>query len=194
MAMKPIITLLFLLVPLLMPSAKAPHPINIDPTVTTFDSIPPVETDLTFFIDTVQDTSQQRNKTAIVGTTRIRRMKMIPVVSDPPPAEAIKNSLMGLLKHNNLLAETEEQASCTIKIEILDCSLTETYSGLTQTMTADISTRLTLRDRSSSLNEKTYVIKSRNSKSSIDVSKHAGSILQEAVESFLGETLKTISK
>jgi|GEM_PF-6693577 len=192
--MKLLKTLIFVLAALSMAWAKPPRPVIIDPTVFAFDSIPPVETDLTFFIDTVQDTSQQRNTTAIVGTTRVRRMKMASIISDPPPAEVIKNSLVGLLGHHRLLAEKAEQASSIISIEILDCTLTETYSTISQTMTADISLRLTLRDRESPLDEKKYVIKSQNSKSSIDMSKHAGPILQEAVESALREILKTISK
>jgi len=70
--MKLLKTLIFVLAALSMAWAKPPRPVIIDPTVFAFDSIPPVETDLTFFIDTVQDTSQQRNTTAIVGFHHIR--------------------------------------------------------------------------------------------------------------------------
>ena len=175
-------------------AAKPVPPITINPTVKTFDSIPKVQTERTFFVGTVQDTSLQRDETGKVGETRIRRRKMAPLLSDPPPAIVIKRSLEGLLINQELKASVPDSADYTIRLFILEFGLTESKRKLGQTMEANITIQVSLVSREDSTQIKQYTIKSQNSKSTIDTSKYAESILRGAVEDALKEIIKSITR
>jgi hypothetical protein len=189
------IVLSSLLFSLFMPTYAAQvQPITINPTVKSFDSIPSVQTDLTFFVGTVQDTSLQRDTSGIVGSTRIRHRKMAPITCKPSPALVVKRSLEGLLEKKGLNAPSADSADFTIQILLYDFSLVETYKKLAQTMDANIAIEVTLIGRQDSSQKKQYIIRTQNSKSTIDTSKYAESILRGAIENAFKEILKNITR
>ena len=175
-------------------AAKPVPPITIDPTVKAFDSIPKVQTELTFFVGTVQDTSLQRDETGNVGSTRVRRRKMAAIICDPSPAIVVKRSLEGLLTDRKMNAPVPDSADYTIRMLVLDFGLVESNKKLSQTMEANIAIDVSLISREDSTRVKQYIIKSQSSKSTIDTSKYTESILRGAVENALKEIIKSITR
>ncbi len=188
------ITLTLILTNFPTSAAKAVTSISIDPTVRKFDSIPRVDTELRFFVGTVQDTSLERDETGVVGTTRIRKRKTAPIVCTPSPAIVVKRSVEGLLTDRELKASEPDSADYIIRIFVLDFRLTESSRRIGQTMEADISMEIMLVNGEDTAATQRYIIKSQNSKSTIDTSKHAESILRGALENALKELIKTITR
>ena len=186
------VLLFFNVIPVL--AAKPVPPIKINPTVKAFDSIPKVQTERTFFVGTVQDTSLQRDETGVVGSTRIRRRKMATIVCNPPPAIVVKRSVEGLLINRGMKAPIPDSADYTIRMLVLDFGLAESIRKLSQTMEANIAIQVSLIGREDSTPVRQYIIKSQNSKSTIDTSKYAESILRGAVENALKELIKSITR
>ncbi|MBN1308248.1 MAG: hypothetical protein JXA18_10050 [Chitinispirillaceae bacterium] len=186
--------MLFLFVSIVPVSSKPVEPVTIDPTVTTFDSIPSPATEKTFFVGTVQDTSIARDENGIVGFTRIRRRKMAPIVCDPSPAIVVKRSVDGLLSKKGLKAEDPADTASTLEILVLDFSLKETSKRMSQTMEANIVLQATVINPADSTGAVKYIIKSQSSKSTIDTSKYAEAILRSAVENALKELIKSITR
>ena len=175
-------------------SSKPIAPITINPTVTIYDSIPAAVTERTFFVGTVQDTSITRDENGIVGFTRIRRRKMAPIICDPSPAIVVKRSVDGLLKRKGLKAEDLANTASTLEILVFDFSLKETSKRMSQTMEANIVLQVTVINPADSTPAMKYIIKSQNTKSTFDTSRHAVTILRGAIETALKELIKSITR
>jgi hypothetical protein len=169
-------------------------PIIIDPTVTVFDSIPKTATSRTFFLVSSDDTSVVRNSSGIVGSTRVRRGRHASIVCEPRPAAAMKTSVEGMLDARTCKATAAESATHLLAATVLECTMKETISGLSQTMVADIAVRITITDAADTTRTTSYVFRSRNSKSTIDTSKYAAWLLQSTIENALREIYTTITR
>ncbi len=184
-------TILFSIFSMLL--AEEIPPIVINPTVTDFDSITAVSKKRTFLVGTVQDTSLMRDERGTVGETRIRRRKIAPIVCKPLPALAVKRSVEAMLEDKGI-AGNAGTADYTLQILLLDFSLTETRKRVSQTMDAHVSLQITLVGSDSAQDTRKFVVQSRNSRTTIDTSKHAESVMRGALESALREIMSTISK
>ena len=173
--------------------AAAPiQPIKINPTVKNFNSIPSISIGKTFFIGTVQDTSLQRDESGTVGATRVRRRKTAPIYCSPLPALAVKRSLESLLVTKGLNAEETSAADFTLQVLLFDFSLVETSKRVSQTMEATVAMQITVIANQDSSTAKQFTIRTQNSKSTMDTSKHAESVLRGALESALKEIIKNL--
>ena len=188
------LTVLLLLICFVPISAKPKKSFTINPTVSSFDSIPSLKTELTYFIGTVQDTSVTRNESGLVGYTRVRRRRMAQLICDPAPILVLKRSLEAMIIDKGMNAESADSADYIIQILLYDFSLVETSKKISQTMEAKIAFQLKLIDQHNHGTAKQFTIKSQNSKSTLDTSKHAESILRGALENSLKEIMQSITK
>jgi hypothetical protein len=174
-------------------AASPVQPITINPTIKTFDSIPTFSTKRRFLVGTVQDSSIERDETGVVGATRIRRRKTAPIICTPLPALVIKRSLEGLLVKKGINTDATDSTGFTVRILLLDFSLTETSKRVSQTMNAAIAMQITLISQQDGKVARQFIVKCQNSKSTVDTTKHAEAILRGALESALKEILKNIA-
>lgn len=167
--------------------AKETAPVTINPTVTTIDSTLSQSIAARIFINSVTDTSIERQQQGKVGETRKRRNSMAPVLSLPVPSVVVHTSLTTLLTACNAYAENEETADLVIDITILDFSLKETSKKLTQTMDASVKCSVKITDKNNASANRQFTVATQNTYSTIDTSKHAERILKGALIDALKE-------
>lgn len=170
------------------------QPVIINPTATSFDSLPSYQTDLTFFVEAINDTLPARAETGKVGETRVRRRKYAPIICKPLPQDVVKQSLESLFFNKGMKAPSADSCSYLLQATVFDFRLEEISKKLTQTMNAYLVLQVKLVNPSDTVDTRQFVIKTQNSKSTLDTSKHAEAILRGALESALKEILKNISK
>jgi hypothetical protein len=91
-------------------------------------------------------------------------------------------------------AASADSSSYIVEVTIFDFRLEEISKKFSQTMNAYLVLQIALVNPTDEADSKQFVIKTQNSKSTLDTSKHAESILRGALESALKEILKSISK
>jgi hypothetical protein len=174
-------------------AAKENKPIEIDPSISAFDSTLSLNTTGTFYIKAVGDTSVYRSAKGYVGETRVGRNKKAPIFCNPIPSIALKQSLQTLLTTENAIATSAESADCLIEITIIDFSITEKSKKLTQTMTAEIVLLVKLTKIKDGNTFKQFSVKTQNSYSTLDTSKHATTVLKGALLDALEEIINNLN-
>lgn len=165
----------------------------INPTVQNFDSFPNISTNLKWFISSVEHTSPQQDS-GIIGYTRTGVKTSAPVICSPSLSSSIKNSLQNLLNYKRVNTTDVTAANFIVRISILNFSLSEISSVITQTMSAKIKLEVKLIDPMDANRVRQFAVESESSLTAMDTSKYAESITRDVIEDALKEIWKTINK
>lgn len=167
--------------------------IEIKPEFTAFDSLPSIKTNLRYKVVSVRDTSSERENKGIVGLTKISRKKSASIICKESPSTIFKKSLEGMLKSKGVATEESDSNTILIEIVILDFSIKESEKKFTQSMDANIEFELIIKYNNDTP-ERKFIIKSQNTKSALDTTKHAESVLRGALKDALQEIIKVINR
>ncbi|HEX2955475.1 MAG TPA: hypothetical protein VHO70_01515 [Chitinispirillaceae bacterium] len=164
-------------------------PIEINTVLNQFDSI--MITD-TFSISLRNVSLVDSLKKRPVGITRTGRKTSAPLICNPSLDTALYLSLEGFLKNKHLAAQSAAPADFILDLTILNARVTEVSSGLTQTMSAQLTIEIQLINPNDTTNRKTFIIEAANSMETLDTTKKAATIIRGAIETFIQELVKSI--
>jgi hypothetical protein len=167
--------------------------ILIDPTLTNFDSIPPLSRNIKIYLGNFSDSTPSQSN-GIIGKTRTGIKTSAPIISKPPLVEAFRKSFSSMLGKKGNLATDASIATFVIDLTITDCTLLESSTRFSQTMTAFLKIKVQLTNPLEADKVHTFTVESQTSQKSIDTSKYAVSTLKDAFSSALGEIIKSINK
>jgi hypothetical protein len=183
----PKIASLFIITLVAMSTAGKQSPIEINTVLDQFDSIQVTDT-RTFFLKSVTLVDSIKNKP--VGITRTGRKTNASLICKPPLDVAISSSLISFLK-NKHMAASSDTADFLMELSVLNATITEVSSGLTQNMTAELTIEVKLINPADTTIKKTMVIETNNSMETLDTTKKAGQIVRGAIEAFIQELVKS---
>jgi hypothetical protein len=189
---KPVILSLIIILCLVFAISAKKTSYIINPTITDFESYPKLSSSLRLFIGTIEDSSSS-NDTGAIGFTRTGIKTKAPIICSPSISDAVKKSIESIFTKQQRISTDQSAANFVLKIKVLEFSIIETSSGLTQTMTATIKLETTLTDPYAADKIKKFVVESQNAKTTHDTSNSAESITKGALESALQEMIKTIN-
>jgi hypothetical protein len=173
-------------------AAEGQEPVVIDPTVTSYDSIPQVQIEQRFRVGRVIDSSSLGEKRR-VGTTRVRA-EQVPVVLVAEPAAVIENSFAGLLRKRGLAADRPDTLNYVLNIVIRDFSLTETSRFMRQTMDGAISMEVSVAVGVGYKPIRTFKVQSHYQRTAFDTTRHAEAVARSVLATAMAEVLKSLEK
>lgn len=168
--------------------------VTINPEVNDADSLCTVTLpDKKFYLRIITDDSASREKSGIVGETRMRRKTMVPIVCSPSPSVILRSSIVDFLTKKSILAPSEDAADYLIDIVIQSFTLAETYKTFTQTMRGIVAVQVTIAGRDGAQTPVKFSVSTQNSYTTMDTSKHAERVLQGALRDAILEIVKNFA-
>lgn len=183
------ITPLFILTLVAASIAGKQSPIEINTILTQYDSIMITDT-LKIALRNVSLADSIKGKP--VGITRTGRKTNAPLICKPSLDTALSLSLRGFLKNKHMAAQSESTADFVMDLSILNAKITEVSTGLTQTMSAQLTIEVKLINPADTTTKKTVVIEASNSMETLDTTKKAAQIFRGTIETFIQELVKSI--
>lgn len=173
--------------------AKVQNPIVIKPIVTQFDSIPALHEGLKLYPQSFIDTTPSKEN-GILGTTRTGIKKTAPIVIQPSLVESFRASFQSLLESRGNYSADISVATYAIDIKIIECTIVEKSSGLSQTMTATMKVEVTIAPPLDNSQTRTFTVAGQNATTSMDTSKYAERIMRDTFANICSEIVKVINK
>jgi hypothetical protein len=173
-------------------AAKTQNPIVIKPLVTQFDSIPKFKEGIKLYTQTFTDTTPSK-ESGILGTTRTGIKKTSPIIIKPSLVESFRTSFQSLLESRGNYCSDASVATYTIDIKIIECTITEKSSGLSQTMTATMKVEVKIAPPLDISKARTFTVEGQNATTSMDTSKFAERIMRDTFINIFIEIIKVIN-
>lgn len=183
------ITPLFILALTITSIAGKQTPVEINTTLNQFDSIMVTGTH-SFFLRNVTIADSIKNRP--LGFTRTGRKTSAPILCKPRLDTTVSSSLNGFLKNKHMAAQNDSSANFIMDLSVLNAKISEVSSGLTQTMSAQLTIEVKLINPVDTSIKKTLVIESSNSMETLDTTKKAAQIFRGAIEAFIQELVKSV--
>lgn len=165
----------------------------INPVIQNFDSFPDFPNKVRLYVGSFQSRSPVADS-GIIGYTRTGIKKTAPIICTQPLAASVRNSFIGLLRSKKAESKDISTASFIVNISIIEFSLDEKSSFLTQTMNSRIKLSVQLTDPLDSKRVRQFVVESENFQTALDTSKYSEIIVRSVLEIALREVWKTINK
>lgn len=165
----------------------------IDPTVHNFDSFPSFSTTNRWFVSTVENLVAGQDS-GIIGYTRTGIKTKAPIICNPTLEEAFRNSLFKMFTSKSAVSFDASSANFLIRVKILNFSLLEKNSFLTQTINARIKLEVTMVDPMDTNRVRKFIVDSENSQTALDTSNYAESITRDVFSAALKEIWNTVNK
>lgn len=165
----------------------------INPTVNSFDSFPSYSDSKRWFVGSVENKVTGLDS-SIIGYTRTGIKTSAPVICSPSLEEVLRNSLFNLFTDKKVASLDISAADFLIKVKILDFSLIEKNSFLTQTINVKIKLEVTRVDPLDTNRVLRFVVDSENSQTALDTSNYAESITRDVFTAALKEIWNTINR
>lgn len=165
----------------------------VNPTVTNFDSFPTLTTNAKWLVSSVEYNGSLPDS-GIIGYTRVGVKTTAPIICTPPLQNVLKKSLESLLQKKGVLSQDISTANFLIRMSILEFSLNEKSSILTQTMNSKIKIRVNLIDPLDAERVREFVVESESVQTALDTSKYAEDLVRSVIEDVLAVVWKTINK
>jgi hypothetical protein len=165
----------------------------INPTVNSFDSFPSFSNQNRWFVGSVENLVSGQDS-GIIGYTRTGVKTKAPVICSPTLEEVFRISLFNLFNNKKVVSLDASAADFLIRIKILDFSLVEKNSFLTQTINAKIKLEITQVDPLDTNRVRRFVVYSENSQTALDTSNYAESIIRDIFTAALKEIWNTINR
>jgi hypothetical protein len=164
--------------------------VDINPEFISYDSIF-TDLKLKFYLNSISAVDSVKDRP--LGTTQIGKKTIVPLLCKPQIDSVLYSSLSGFLKYKKLNATSAFAADYLLDLRVLHAQTTEQNQGLTQTMTAQLTVEVKVKNPLDSTMEKTFIIEAKNSKEALDTTKQAADIFRGVIEVFIREMLKNIS-
>ncbi|MFP4015198.1 MAG: hypothetical protein ACLFVQ_14010 [Chitinispirillaceae bacterium] len=189
---KTLVFVLFLLCVTNVWSQKKNEPVKFDPTVKTLDEAMTVKTGKMFYVGKVTN-GCEGGDTAAVGYTRTGLRALSPLVSESDPATAAKNSLINVLKDKKIYTSDPSSANYTIEATVLKFKLEEESKFLHQTMKSTVAIEVKITDPYDTARVHKFKVESLGERTAFDTTKHAGSVMRQALQGVISEVLKSMN-
>ncbi len=168
-------------------------PVIINSTITNPVTISRLSRNLQISIGTITDNTPSK-VSGILGKTRTGIKTTVPIIAKPSLSETIQKSFESVLGKMGNLSTDPTTATYVMDLTIIDCTLTENTSFLSQTMTAFLKIEVKFTDPLAADKPRTFTIESLNTTKAMDTTKHAQGTLQDVIMDAIGEICKTINK
>jgi len=165
----------------------------INPTVNRFDSFPSFSNSKKWFVGSVEKNVPGLDS-SIIGYTRTGIKTNAPVICSPSLEEVFRNSLFNLFTNKKAVSLDASAADFLVRVKILDFSLIEKNSFLTQTINAKIKLEVTQVDPLDTNRVLKFIVDSENSQTALDTSNYAESITRDVFAAALKEIWNTINR
>lgn len=165
----------------------------IDPTVHNFDSFPSFSNSNRYYVSSVENLVAGQDS-GLIGYTRTGVKTKAPIISTPLLEESFRNSVFNMFTSKNSISLDASTANYLMRVKIVNFSIQEKNSFLTQTINAKIKLEVTLIDPLDSNRVRRFMVDSENSQSALDTSNYAESITRDIFSTALMEIWKTINK
>ncbi len=173
-------------------SVNKTDPIIINPAVTNSDSIPNINKQIRIFVGEFTDNTISKSN-GTIGKTRTGIKTSAPIIVKPPLSESLQKSFETVLGKKGNLSKDASTANYILNATISDCTITESSSFFSQTLTAFLKLEVKLTDPLAADKPRSFTVESRNSTKSIDTSKYAESTLRDAIVSTISEVIKSVN-
>ncbi len=182
-----------ILVPGILSAGTKKDKYIINPTVNSFDSFPSFSTTNRWFVGSIENLVVGQDS-SVLGYTRTGIKTKAPVLCSPSLEKAFRNSLFNLFNDKKVVSLDASAADFIVRVKILEFSLVEKNSFLTQTISAKIKLEVTQVDPLDTNRLLRFVVDSENSQTALDTSKYAESITRDVFTSALKEIWNTINR
>lgn len=182
-----------ILVPGILSAGTKKEKYLINPTVNSFDSFPSFSNSKRWFVGSVENLVTGQDS-GIIGYTRTGIKTKAPVICSLSLEEVFRNSLFNLFNDKKVVSLDASAANFLIRVKILDFSLMEKNSFLTQTINAKIKLEITQVDPLNTTRVLKFVVDSENSQTALDTSNYAESITRDVFTSALKEIWNTVNR
>ncbi len=182
-----------ILVPGILSAGTKKEKYIINPTVSSFDSFPSFTNTKRWFVGSVENLVTGQNS-GIIGYTRTGIKTKAPVICSPSIEKVFRNSLFNLFTYKKVVSLDVSAADFLIRVKILDFSLMEKNSFLSQTINAKIKLEVTQVDPLDTTRILRFIVDSENTQTALDTSNYAESITRDVFTSALKEIWNTINR
>lgn len=182
-----------ILVPGILSAGTKKEKFLINPTVNSFDSFPFFSNSKRWFVGSVENLVTGQDS-GIIGYTRTGIKTKAPVICSPSLEKVFRSSLFNLFNDKKVVSLDASAADFLIRVKILDFSLMEINSFLTQTINAKIKLEVTQVDPLDTTRVLRFVVDSENSQTALDTSNYAESIIRDVFTSALKEIWNTVNR
>lgn len=187
-----VLILFFLCVTEVWSQKKENDPVKFDPTVEKLDEAVEVKTGKKFYVGKVIN-GCEGGDTAAAGYTRTGLRALSPLLSDPAPAVVAKNSIINVLKDKKIYTSDPSSANYTIEATVLKYKLEEESKFLHQTMKSTVAIEVKITDPYDTTKVHKFKVESLGERTAFDTTKHAGSVMRQALQGVITEVLKSMN-
>ncbi|MFP4163211.1 MAG: hypothetical protein ACLFQB_04195 [Chitinispirillaceae bacterium] len=184
------VILFFLCVTATWSQKKETEPVRFNPTVKKLEETVTVETDKKFYVGKVENAC----KDSTIGFTRTGLRTRSPLMSDPSPELVTENSLVNVFNNKKILTSDPSKANYMVEVKVLKYKLKEDSKFLHQVMSSVVAIEVKVTDPYDTTKVHQFKVESKGERTAFDTTKHAGSVMRQALQGVIGEILKSIDK